>query len=80
MALGAKEAIFLFVVLHVLNPPDLPLEFLCFPALVICRLNKAHLSVLLQEQIILQTFISGICGHFLIPGLLFILQVFQERN
>ena len=79
-ALSAEEAVFLHVIPHILNTPDLPLEFLRFPSLVICRLDKADLPVLLQKQIILQALISGVRSHFFILGLLSLLHMFQKRN
>ena len=64
--LCANEAVIFLLILHIFNPPDLRPKLLCFLGFVVGRLNKAHLTIGFQVQIVIQTLITGICGHFLI--------------
>ncbi len=66
--------------LHILDPPELRLEFLCLLLFVRDRLNKAVLTMLFQIQVIADAFVSGICHNVMVAFALHPLDVIQERN
>ena len=78
-ALRAGEAVFLQIIGHVLDPANLLLEFLCLSLVIIGGLDKAHLAVALQKQIVIQTLISGIRSNLLIFCLMEPLHGAKER-
>ena len=65
---------------HILDPPELRLEFLCLLFFVRDRLNKAVLTVLFQIQIVADAFVSGICHNVTVASALHPLDMVQERN
>ena len=75
-----KKAILMFQRFHILDPPELRLEFLCLLLFVGDRLNKAVLSVLFQIHIVADTFVSGICHNVTVTSALHLLDMVQERN
>ena len=70
----------MFQRLHILDPPELRLEFLCLLLFVGDRLNKAVLTMLFQIQIIADAFVSGICHNVTVASALHPLDVIQKRN
>ena len=60
----ADKRIPLLIIGHVFDPADLFLKTFCFSGFIVGWLDKAHLPVLLEVQVILQTFISCIRSHF----------------
>ena len=70
-----EKSILVFQRFHVLDPPELRLVFLLFSGLVTDGLNKAVLLMLLQIQIIADTFISGICHNVTVTSVLHPLNV-----
>lgn len=75
-----KKAILMFQRFHILDPPELRLEFLCLLLFVGDRLNKAVLTMLFQIQIIADAFVSGICYNVTVAFALHPLDMVQERN
>ena len=76
----AKKPVLVLQRLHILDPPELRLEFLCLLLFVGDRLNKAVLPVLFQIQIIADAFVSGICHNVTVASALHPLDMVQERN
>ena len=75
-----KKTILVLQRLHILDPPELRLEFLCLLLFVGDRLNKAVLTVPFQIQIIADAFVSGICHNVTVAFALHPLDMVQERN
>src|SRR5699024_3945828 len=68
-ALCAGEAVCFWVIFHIFNSSHLFAKLARFLLVVVGGLYEAHLAILLQIQIVLQTFIARVCHHFLIARL-----------
>ena len=72
-------AVFLFVIGHVLPAADLLFELSGFSGFVIDGFDEAHLSVLFQIQVVVQTFVTRIRYNIPVFFLVLLFQPAQKR-